>query len=119
MDPDLKADVLDVMRERGEFHVDRQDTHMSYLNFDLDLDSLVVLLVLPRMSGWRVPETRNYGSMSHQISVESVAEAYENADRPREIAAVSLDWGTWQSIWTRDGVESNASGRGWMRGCDL
>jgi hypothetical protein len=115
MDDERLNEIIEEMWYEGSFRAERTDAHMSYQNFDVDLDGLCVLLVLPKLHGWRVSDSRTSGFMSHQLSVEDVAEAFEERSQPREMAIVSLDYGTWEPIWVCDGQESNADRRGWDR----
>lgn len=106
-------ELFEEMQENGEFLAEIVESHMDYHRFVTGMDGLCILLVLPKLHGWRVPESRNHGSLSHQFQVGQIVEAYDEVRRPREIAVVSLDWGTWKPIWVRDGFESNAARRGW------
>ena len=87
--------------EHGEFIADIVDSNFGENNerVDLDLESPVILMGLPRMAGWK---PFGHMKLSHQLYTEIVEEWIEENGRPREIAAVNPNKGKWQTVWARD-----------------
>lgn len=74
----------------------------------LDVDGPVMLMGLPTHHGWRAITSVK---LNHQIKVEEIADWVEENPMCREVAALAVDAGEWEKIWTQKNEELKADAR--------
>jgi hypothetical protein len=63
---------------------------------------------LPTHHGWRAITAVK---LNHQLKIEDVSNWIEENPMCREVAALAVDTGEWETIWTRKNEEPHADTR--------
>ena len=92
-------DGTEIATDKGEWHADFTTNINGTAIIDLDIDGTVMLMGLPQHHGWR---GINSVSMNHQVRIEEINEWIESNSLCREVAALAVDTGEWETLWTRE-----------------
>lgn len=93
---------VSTLEERGSWQVSRYENNPFGSGEILrhGLDGRVMLMGLPRNSGWRAISAV---CLPHQTYVEKVTEWFDEEPRlPREVAVLEVDTGEWVTVWESD-----------------
>lgn len=100
----VESDVLD----KGEWHSELSHNIHGKQTVKLDVEGAVMLMGLPSHHGWRAITSVK---LNHQTKVEDIVEWVEENPMCREVAALAVDAGEWETIWTRKNEDPKADGR--------